>query len=28
LHGLLSRVIAVFRKRPELSETKIEAEQM
>ncbi len=28
LHGLLSRVIGVFRKRPELSETKIEAEQM
>ncbi|MCM3870100.1 MAG: phosphatidylcholine/phosphatidylserine synthase [Pyrinomonadaceae bacterium] len=28
LHGLLSRVVGIFRKRPELSETKIEAEQM
>jgi CDP-diacylglycerol--serine O-phosphatidyltransferase len=28
LHGLLSRVVGVFRKRPELSEAKIEAEQM
>ena len=28
LYGLLSRVVGVFRKRPELSETKIEAEQM
>ena len=28
LYGLLSRVVAIFRKRPELSETKIEAEQM
>ena len=28
LYGLLSRVVGIFRKRPELSETKIEAEQM
>ncbi len=28
LHGLLSRVIGVFRRGPELSETKIEAELM
>jgi CDP-diacylglycerol--serine O-phosphatidyltransferase len=28
LHGLLSRVVGIFRKRPDLSETKIEAEQM
>jgi CDP-diacylglycerol---serine O-phosphatidyltransferase len=28
LYGLLSRVVGVFRKRPELNETKIEAEQM
>jgi CDP-diacylglycerol--serine O-phosphatidyltransferase len=28
LHGLLSRVVSVFRKRPDLTETKFEAEQM
>jgi CDP-diacylglycerol---serine O-phosphatidyltransferase len=28
LYGLLSRVVAIFRKRPEISETKIEAEQL
>ncbi len=28
LHGLLSRVVGVFRKRPELNEPKIEVEQM
>jgi len=28
LHGLLWRVIAIFRKRPDLTETKVEAEQM
>jgi hypothetical protein len=28
LHGLLSRVLGVFRKRPELNEPKIEVEQM
>jgi CDP-diacylglycerol---serine O-phosphatidyltransferase len=28
LYGLLSRVVGIFRKRPDLSETKIEAEQL